>query len=685
MQSDRHARSDADARPDGAPVSTAPDPLLGRLLDGRYRITGRIARGGMATVYEAHDERLERTVALKVMHPGMGDDRAFAARFVREARSAAKLTHPNVVAVYDQGTDDGTVFLVMEMVPGETLRDVIGRQSPMPPARALAYLEPVLAALATAHRAGLMHRDVKPENVLIGRHGEVKVADFGLARAVTADTQHTATGVLIGTVSYLAPELVVEGRSDARADVYSAGVMLYELLTGRKPHTGESPIQVAYKHVHEDVPAPSRIVPGIPAYVDALVARATARERDLRPADAGVLLHQAHLVARALAGGVTDDPELVADLLPRRREADPMEEATPGQGHERTEVIPEQPWVLPAREGVDSPTQAIAAWPAPLTTAEPTAARRGQPPGGEPSAPRRRRRWPLLLLVLVLLGGAAGAIVVERDHIPFLNEVTVPMLAGSTPAAARTRLEQDGLAVTTGPAAYSNDIAKGMVVGTDPAAGDHTHKGDTVALTLSKGVEQYPVPSLAGKSLSVADTALARIKMVVAPQQVWSQSVPQGEVIRTSPAAGVVLRPGHAVTVFVSKGRQPIHVLDWTGKALKQARAALAAHGLMVKVARQYDDTAPSGTVLTQDPGAGHTFHRGDTITLTVSKGHAPVTVPTDLGGQGVGSARSELEGLGFNVRVQHYFPYFGLGYVMHADHEGDTLPYGATVTLYIS
>ncbi len=258
----------------------------------------------MAAVYEALDTRLDRECAVKIMHPGLGDDGAFAERFKREARAAARLSHPNVVSVFDQGEDptvDGALYLVMELVPGHTLRDVIRDEAPMQPARAVALIEPVVSALAAAHRAGLVHRDIKPENVLISdeqSEGRVKVADFGLAKAVSADTQHTATGgVIIGTVSYLAPELVVDGTCDARVDVYAVGVMLYELLTGRKPHEGESPIAVAYKHVHEDVPPPSRLVPGIPPYVDALVARATARDRAQRPADAGVLLHQLHRVA----------------------------------------------------------------------------------------------------------------------------------------------------------------------------------------------------------------------------------------------------------------------------------------------------------------------------------------------------------------------------------------------------
>ena len=348
------------------------DPLVGRVVDGRYRIGPRIARGGMASVYEATDLRLDRVCAVKVMHPGLGDDEEFAARFVREARSAARLDHPNVVAVFDQGHDDGTVFLVMEYVAGHTLRDVIRKESPMSPSRALALVEPILSALAHAHRAGLIHRDVKPENVLIADDGRVKVADFGLAKAVSADTQHTATGgVLIGTVSYLAPELVVDGRSDARADVYAAGVLIYELLTGSKPHEGESPIAVAYKHVHEDVPPPSRSAPGIPAYLDALVARATARDLDQRPADAGVLLHQVHRVGQALrvrcprgrrpdprpraadaaarahrghrAGPVRRRRVRPGDGRPGRRAARPAEAPPPCTARPRSSVVPYLP------------------------------------------------------------------------------------------------------------------------------------------------------------------------------------------------------------------------------------------------------------------------------------------------------------------------------------------------------
>src|SRR4051794_30027750 len=366
----------------------------------------------MATVYEATDLRLDRLCALKVMHAGLGDDDDFAARFVREARSAARLSHPNVVQVFDQGADDGTLFLAMEHIPGRTLRDLIRAEAPMPATKALAIVDPVLSALAAAHQAGLIHRDVKPENVLLADDGRVKVADFGLARAVSAETQHTATGgVLIGTVSYLSPELVIDGRADARSDVYAAGVVLYEMLTGRKPHEGDSPIQVAYKHVHEDVPPPPHVVAGIAPYVDALVARATARDRDLRPADARVMLHQVRRVRAAVDHGVLDDPELTADLTPM------------APGHRDPDEIDyirdESPADVPASPAdvrtILSPAQVAHPGPRPRgrehtsVIGGPRPPTKSGPTRNRPAPrPRRSRRGPVLLALVLLLAVAAG-------------------------------------------------------------------------------------------------------------------------------------------------------------------------------------------------------------------------------------------------------------------------------------
>lgn len=299
-------------------MTSVSDPLVGTLLDGRYEIRARVARGGMATVYRAMDRRLTREVAIKVMHEGLGDDQDFARKFDREARAAAKLSHPNIVSVFDQGVDLGRPYIVMEYVAGRTLRNLISREAPLDPLRALEITDQILSALVAAHESGLVHRDVKPENVLISHRGQLKVADFGLARAVTAQSSTATQGLLIGTVSYLPPELVTTGKADTRSDVYSTGIVLFEMLTGSKPHTGDTPIQVAYAHVHNDVPAPSTMCAydwrtsraGIPPYLDALVRAATRRERDERPDDARAMLGMVRTAREALASGVMDDPSL---------------------------------------------------------------------------------------------------------------------------------------------------------------------------------------------------------------------------------------------------------------------------------------------------------------------------------------------------------------------------------------
>src|SRR6516225_2272621 len=270
--------------------TTVARPPIGQLLDGRYRVESLIARGGMATVYLGTDTRLERTVALKIMHAELASDEDFVRRFVAEARSVARLSHPNVVTVYDQGADGPTLYLAMEYVPGRTLRGLLHERTALRPREALDIIEGVLSGLAAAHAAGIAHRDVKPENVLLGNAQAVKVADFGLARLLS-DVSHTKSGLLIGTAAYLAPEQVSGGRADFRTDVYAAGIMLFELLTGRQPYTGDTPLTVAHRHVDEVVPPPSSLVPGLPPALDLLVARATSRDPELRPADAGQFLY----------------------------------------------------------------------------------------------------------------------------------------------------------------------------------------------------------------------------------------------------------------------------------------------------------------------------------------------------------------------------------------------------------
>jgi len=673
-------RRDAPDPPRGEPAGVS-DPLVGRLLDGRYRISGRIARGGMATVYEAIDLRLDRTVAVKVMHPGLGDDDEFASRFVSEARSAARLSHPNVVAVYDQGNDDGTVFLAMEMVPGHTLRDTIGKEAPMSPSRALALLEPVVSALAAAHRAGLVHRDVKPENVLISDEGRVKVADFGLAKAVSANTQHTATGVLIGTVSYIAPELVVEGRSDARADVYAVGVILYELLTGSKPHQGETPIQVAYKHVHEDVPAPSAVAPDVPAYVDALVARATARDREQRPADAGVLLQHLRRVTQALNAGVRDDPDLVSDLLPRivaSTFADAEVSNVPIDPHDTAEVLRRphrEPTATLAREHAPPEETPVRLAPTPPRGRTP------RPPHERPVRPRRSRRGPILLVLAVLVAGALG---VGAWWFGYARYTTTPGVIGLTQAEATERLEGAGLEVVVGEPDYSSTVKRGRVISADPEAGERVLDGDTVVIVVSLGKETYELPKLKGLTVDQAQDKILETQMAFGKAiEQFSETVLPGIVIGSDPKAGTTLRPGAIVDLIVSNGRRPIPVGDWVGKEADRAERVLERRGLVVERTEAYDDDVASGLVISQDP-AGGTLFTNDTVALLVSLGPELVEVPNVVA-SGVDSATETLTGLGFEVVTTKAPGYLGLGFVFSMDPEaGSEIPKGSTITLYL-
>ncbi|WP_405065849.1 Stk1 family PASTA domain-containing Ser/Thr kinase [Kribbella sp. NBC_01510] len=606
------------------------DRLVGRVLDGRYRVGARVAKGGMATVYQALDMRLDRTVALKVMHDGLGDDAQFARRFVAEARAAARLSHPNVVAVFDQGDDDGTLFLAMEYVPGRTLRDVIRDQAPLSPARALDLLAPILSALSAAHDAGIVHRDIKPENVLMSDKGTVKVADFGLARAVSA-TGNTATqGLLMGTVSYLAPELVTDGSADARSDVYSAGILLYEMLTGNKPHSGDTPIQVAYAHVHADVPAPSLEQPGIPPYVDALVQRATARDRDLRPADARVFSRQVHRVRSALEEGVPDDPELTGDLTV------PIQQIRQDSGYDDgyTRGVPE------------STDQNVLRHDTIVVPVE-----KGRPTGTPMQAPlqQRRGRGPIALILILV---AAIAIGTAAWYYGIHRYTSTPDLVNMVPAAAATKAEQSGLRTTVDNQDFSEDVRKGDVMRTDPAPGDRIRKNGEIGLTVSKGPERYRVPQLVGLQLDAAQQALAPIKLNTGQiNGVYSETVPNGRVIAISPKFNTVVKPGDAINFAVSKGKKPINVPDWTGKSYRDANKALRKLGFLVGRTEQYDEKVPEGNVITQTPNSGTLFAK-DKVQMVVSKGPPLVDVP-NVKRKSTAEAQQILTGAGFVVKVE--------------------------------
>ena len=664
---------------------TVADPMIGRLLDGRYRVGPKIARGGMATVYEATDMRLDRVCALKIMHSNLGDDDDFAGRFVREARSAARLSHPNVVAVFDQGDDNGTLFLAMEYIPGHTLRDMIRKEAPMAPGKALAMIDPILSALAAAHQAGMIHRDVKPENVLLASDGRVKVADFGLARAVSAETQHTATGgILIGTVSYLSPELVIDGKADARSDVYAAGVLIYEMMTGRKPHEGDSPIQVAYKHVHEDVPPPSEEIAGIPAYVDALVARATARDRDLRPADAQVLLHQVRRVRAALDHGITDDPELTADLTPTtpvhafdegidyvRDDAPTI--VAPGEagrskadrgdaGREHTSVIG-RPGALPAVRPPNTPAT-------PATPQDRT-----------PRRSRRSRRGPLLLALVLVLAAIAG---VAGWYFGMGRYTSTPGVINLSQSQAAEKVETAGLSFAVDHKAFSETVTAGAVISTDPAAGSKILESGTVTAVISAGPERYEVPALRGMSEDAAQDALDEANLSFGDSiELFSEKVEEGGVLRSSPAPGTELKPDTAVDLYLSKGPKPIKVTDFTGRDAEKAESVLTERGLEVQESSQNDDTVPEGDVIKQTPSGG-ILYRGDTVRILVSEGPLMVEVP-GVTGDGVAAATETLEAAGFEVRTEQSGLYVGLEYVVETDPKPGTMaPKGSIVTLFL-
>lgn len=613
--------------------------LVGHTLDQRYVIHERIARGGMASVFRATDLRLDRVVAVKIMHGDLGDADDFRQRFVAEAKAAAKLNHRHVVAVFDQGTDGDITYLVMEYVPGRTLRDVIRDTAPMSPQQALAFLDPILQALSEAHAARLIHRDVKPENVLITPSGDVKVADFGLARAVSTSTTHSGGGALIGTVSYLAPEVVLHRAADPRADVYACGAMLFEMLTGDKPHAADTPIQVAYRHVNEDVAAPSTLVPELPDYVDALVARATARDPERRSPDARVLLHQVRQVRHALAAGLPDDPELVADLRPSRR---PSSADEPTQQVDLTGFPPEADTEATVATAAAVPEHTMAWTPAPAEAGDAAA-------DEAPPARRRPRRGAVLLLAALV---ALAVVAFGGWYLADGRYTDAPELAGLSREDAVDTAESAGFEVEFAPDAFHEEIPADHVISTDPEAGERVLPGATISITVSKGQERYEVPDLAGRTLDEARTVIGSLNLTVGdlPEE-FHEQIPEGSVIRVANHdVGERVKRDTALDLVISKGREPIGITDFTGKPADEARSGLEDLGFLVNVEEQFSDEVDEGVVISQNPQGGNGF-RGDTVTIVVSQGPEIIEVP-DLSGMTEDEARKALEDLGLEINA---------------------------------
>ncbi len=633
----------------------AQHPLIGRVLDGRYRIERMIARGGMATVYVATDLRLDRVVALKVMHPHLAHDQAFVTRFEREAKSAARLTHGHVVAVYDQGSDGEHVYLAMEYVPGRTLRDVMRDFGPLTPEQALVLLDPMLEALAAAHAAGFVHRDIKPENVLISDDGRVKVADFGLARAMQSSEQSITHGVIIGTVAYLSPEQVERGEADGRSDLYAAGVCLFEMITGRLPYSGESPLSVAYQHVHSDVPAPSSVSSAIPPEVDALVVTATRREPSLRYQDAGDFLA---------------DVRRVRNLLPPPR---------PFVDLRDTLVV--EVGSIPPR----APAGAAAPSPArPTGSAAPRPAGPAAPPGDAPAPSRRRRSRGPLIAVLVIAAVLASAVSAWWLAAGPGRTITVPDVTGLSVAAATAALEERGLALEVSGEAFSETAPIGSVATTDPPAGESVRIDGTVLAAVSLGPERYEVPDVQGLDPAQAAAQITAANLVVgSTREEFDDRAPAGTVAATAPKIGSVLKPGEQVDIIVSKGPEPVPVPAVEGRRLAQAKASLAEVGLKADITQRFSEKVKDGIVISVRPSAGTVVDSGSRVTVVVSKGPPPVTVP-NLVDVPRDRAIATLRDLGLRAKVVEgdFSPLNRV--ISQTPSAGSSVPKGSTVTIRI-
>lgn len=629
----------------------------------------------MATVYRARDEKLEREVAIKVMHPHLADQAEFVERFSREARAAARLSSPHVVQVFDEGTfADGpygspAAYIVMEHVSGDDLRTELNRRGSFSLREALEILIQVLSGLGAAHRAGLIHRDVKPENVLIER-GEgrpiAKVTDFGLARAIAAAST-TSTGTVLGTVAYLAPEMI-EQTPDARSDVYGAGIMLYELIAGQVPFTADSPIALAYKHVNETMPRLSALAPWIPPALDSLIGLLTAKDPEQRPAD-GIAARN-HVIA------VADE---IDDIVARRRVAVIPTHRPAERGNTRAEA----PASHPPEGGRRGDTRAFT--PATRTKELPKKNRRSsahEVARRRNESNRRTSRGSTILrwfMILLLIAAAAGGIAWYFLAGPGVR-ITLPDLTGREKAAAVKTIEGLGLTAEV-KEAYSDEVKVGHVISTSPAPPAELPKGEPVIVTVSLGIEQVEVPAVTGQQIEEAKETLEAKRFKVDSSDEYSQDVPLGHVISQNPAAGEIVDHSTVVKLVVSLGREPIEAPDTAGLTLDEARASLEGAGLIVESAEQFSDDVPAGVVISQS--SSDQFYRGDTISLTVSKGPELFEVP-DVFGMSTQDATATLEEAGFAVAENRV-----LGGIFDRVRDqdpsaGDMVPRGTTITITI-
>jgi len=626
-------------------------------LGGRYVLREEVGRGGMAVVHRAHDTVLDREVAAKLLHPHLATDPSFLARFRREARAAAALTHPNIVAVHDWGEHEEGAFLILQLVEGVSLRDVLRVRGRLTPDETLAVLVPAAAGLQAAHDAGLVHRDIKPENLLIGRDGSVRVTDFGLARAAADATATFGPEVLVGSPHYLAPEAVQGAAVDGRADVYALGILLFECLTGSPPHSGETPFSTAVAHVERAVPPPSSLGHEVDPALDALVLASTARQPSERTPTAAAFAHGLRAAVGDTPGLLPRVTDVRTSTAPPRPPVDPAA-PTPPLGTNGPPPAPGHTVVVPVAE---VHTQLVDANDTvddhPATTAEPGPPRPPRahaPTDAEPRRPprRRRRRWPwVVVLLTALIGGSAlgGYLLWDRVLAPV---TPIPSVLGAPGGNAVEQLDRAGfLPQILDRTVHDLGVPEGHVLTQEPQ-GD-ARLGTEVRLVLSAGPRQVTVPDVDGVTLDDAVAALAAADLGAAVTEVHHERVPEGRVIGTDPPPGEEVDEGTEVAVTVSLGPTPIAVPELVGSDLAQARTLVGDAGLELTISeRRYDATAPVDQVLAQDPAPGDIRYAGDVVEVVVSDGPTPVVLP-NVRGERVADAVAALEALGLEVEVE--------------------------------
>jgi eukaryotic-like serine/threonine-protein kinase len=638
------------------------DTLINTLFDGRYRILRKLGSGGMANVYLAEDEELGRRVAIKILNERYAGDDLFIERFRREAKSAASLSHPNIVSIYDRGEAEGTYYIAMEVIEGRSLKELIMTHGALPVHTAIGYAKQLLEALRFAHRHGIIHRDIKPHNVLVSTDQQVKaneprlkVTDFGIARH--GASQMTEAGSIMGTAQYLSPEQARGAPVTAASDLYSAGVVLYEMLTGKVPFTGDSAIEIAMKHVNELPKPPSSLRPEIPPELDQIVLRALAKDPEDRYQTAEEFIEDLERVEAGLP--ISRSTATAATAI--------LAGAAVG---ESTELLSES---------------ATRVAPPPI----PPQARPPYPPSSpydEP--PRRRRRWVPWLLVALLLAAAilAGWWVYNQiqDQLEAAEPVGVPNVVGLERDLAIQRIEDAELEATV-EEQPSTEVEQGVVIEQSPPAGSRIAKGDTVTIVVSTGPREVEVPALAGRTYEEAVDILEELGLEPERVDVFSQR-PVGVVVSLDPKAGTLVDEGSVVTVRVSKGTQLIPVPDVLEQSEDSARAELETAGFQVEVVEAPSSSTPAGLVSAQSPDPGVEAARGSTVQITISTGPEQVRVPA-VEGMSEGEAQDALEAEGFVVEVECVVVVDPgqVGIVQDTDPEANTLvESGSSVTIKV-